>query len=195
MPITVKSSIKYLAIPLIFISGMLLIYLAAYYYLKEEPSQITIAPEENQQESAETKKIDYPAPEFDLQNLNGENVKLSDFKGKIIVLNFWTTWNPAAQDQVVILDSYFQDIKAKENIALLTVNNLENKSAVLNFISRGGYALPVLLDKDGKVGELYGISSLPETFFIDPEGMVKEIFSGVLNKEEVQNKIEGLYTK
>jgi peroxiredoxin len=195
MPLTAKSSIKYLAIPLIFISGMLLIYLAAYYYLKEEPSQIIIAPEENQQEPAEIKKIDYPAPEFELQNLNGENVKLSDFKGKIIILNFWTTWNPAAQDQVVILDSYFQDIKGKENITLLTVNNLENKSAVLNFISRGEYALPVLLDKDGKIGELYGINSLPETFFIDQQGVVKEIFSGVLSKEEVQSKVEGLYTK
>jgi peroxiredoxin len=191
-----KLSAKYLTLLLIFTVGTALIYFSASRYLAETPQeQIDITSETGQKNAMEIKNTDYPAPDFELQDISGSTVKLSDFKDKIVVLSFWVTWNPAAVDQVVILDSYFQEIGNKGNVVLLAVDNLENRSIVLNFIKRGGYNLPVLTDKDGKIGELYGINYLPKTFFINQAGKIKETFTGALSKEEIKNKVEALYSE
>jgi peroxiredoxin len=192
-----KRFIKLLAIPLILIAGTVLIYLAVSQFFKKEPKEeITIGPgEETLKEISEIKKADYLAPDFELLNIQEEKVKLSDFENKIIVLTFWTTWNPAAQDQIAILESYFQEIKESKDIVLLTINNLEDKSIVSNFIKRGDYVLKVLLDEKGEVGESYKISALPATYFINQEGKVKETYIGILSKEEIKNRVEGLYAR
>ena len=179
---------------LILIIGTALIYLAfASFFPEAPPREASFEPV--QEEIAKEQKAEYSAPDFALPDISGEKVKLSDFEGKIIVLTFWTTWNPAAQDQIVILESYFQQIKDNKDIILLTVNNLEDKSVVSNFIKRGEYLLPALLDEEGKVGELYKINSLPATFFINQQGKVKETFVGILNQEEIEKRVEGLYQK
>jgi len=187
-----KGWLKIVLILITLIFGAVLIYLIANQFFKAPPKEITFEPEETKQ-LAENKKIDYLAPDFKLPNIEGEKVKLSDYKDKNIVLTFWTSWNPAAQDQIVILESYYQEIKDKKDIILLTVDNQEDKSVVGNFIRRGGYNLPILLDEDGSVGELYKISTLPAAYFINQKRMVKEIYIGVLNREELKDKIEGLY--
>lgn len=181
----------------VLIVGVVLIYLTAVQFFREvPPKEIVIELEEERVETekmAEVKKIDYLAPDFELPNLEGEKVKLSDYRNKNIILNFWTTWNSAAKDQIVIFESYYQEIKDRKDLVLLAVNSQEHKSVVGGFIRRGQYTLPVLLDEDGRVGELYKIGTLPSTYFINPEGKVKEIYIGVLNKEEIKNKIERLY--
>ncbi len=119
----------------VFIVGVFLIYLVASQFFK------TIGPKEITLESEETiegvKKIDYLAPDFELSNIKEEEIKLSDYENKIIILTFWTTWNPIAQDQLVILESYYQEIIDSKDIVLLTINNQEDKSVVTNFIRRG----------------------------------------------------------
>lgn len=181
----------WLIILLVLIIGLVLIYSIASRFLSKAPPEIAIEIEE---EAAEVPRIDYLVPNFELLDIKGEEVKLSNYQDKIIVLSFWTTWNPAAQDQLVILESYYQDIKDEEGVVLLTINNQEDESVVSNFIRRGEYSLPVLLDQDGEIGELYGISILPATFFINKEGKVKEIYIGILNKEEIEDKAKKLYT-
>lgn len=175
---------------LVLIIGSVLIYFIASRFLIKAPPEITIEAEE----VLEIPKINYPMLDFELPDIEGEKVKLSDYQDKIIILSFWTTWNPAAQDQIVILESYHREIKDKEDVILLTINNQEDKSIVSNFIRRGEYILPVLLDQDGEVGELYGINTLPATFFIDKEGKVKEIYIGILNREEIEDKVKKLYS-
>jgi peroxiredoxin len=182
---------KILITLLVFILGVFLIYLVASQFFKTiEPKEITLEGEETIEG---VKKIDYLAPDFELSNIKEEKIKLSDYENKIIILTFWTTWNPIAQDQLVILESYYQEIIDSKDIVLLTINNQEDKSVVTNFIRRGEYVLPILLDQEGEVGELYKITTLPATFFINKKRMVKEIYIGVLNKQEIKNKVENLY--
>ncbi|MDO8601305.1 MAG: redoxin domain-containing protein [bacterium] len=181
---------------LIFIAGIALLYLVSTQFFKQAPvaEEITfgIIKETAATGTVAVQKTGYLAPSFELANLAGEKVKLSDYKGKIIVLTFWTAWNPSAKDQLAILELYYQEIKNKGDIIILTINSQEDKSAVLNLIGRGEYGLPVLLDEDGKTGELYSISILPATYFISRDGKVKEIYIGVLNREEIKNKAEKL---
>lgn len=176
---------------LILIVGLVLIYLTASQFFTKKPKEIAFESEE----AEEIPEIDYLALNFELPNIKGERVKFNDYQDKIIILNFWTTWNSAAQDQFAILESYYQEIKDKEDVVLLTINSQEDKSVVSNFIRRGEYILPVLLDQDGEISELYKINSLPATFFINKQGRVKETYIGILNKEEINNKVEKLYTR
>ena len=82
----------------IFIAGVFLIYLVASQFFKTmEPKEITLEGEETIEG---VKKIDYLAPDFELSNIKEEEIKLSDYENKIIILTFWTTWNPIAQDQL-----------------------------------------------------------------------------------------------
>jgi peroxiredoxin len=172
-------------------AGIGLIYFTASSFLPEISPQ-TINLETTTEEPSASPKNAYPAPDFTLTDLNGKTVGLNDFSGKIIILNFWTTWNPAAQDQIVILESLYGQIKNDPGVALMAVNNLQNKSLVTNFIRRGGYTLPVLLDEDGKLGELYSITTLPATFFIDKSGRIRDIFIGIINEKEIKERTDKL---
>jgi len=183
--------LKIVLILITLIFGAVLIYLIATQFFKGPTKEITFEPEKTK-ETVEVKKIDYLAPDFKLFDLDGKIVKLSDFRNRIIVLTFWVTWNPVAQDQIAILESYYQDIKDKKDLVLLTINNQEDKSVASNFIRRGGYILPVLLDEDGEVGELYKIKVLPTTYFINKDGFVKEIYIGVMNEGMIQDKVDQL---
>jgi len=183
---------KLLATLTIFIIGIFLIYfITSQFFKKVSPKEITFEPEK--EEIIDDQRIDYLAPDFELLDVEGKKVKLSDYINKMIVLTFWTTWNPAAQDQLAILESYYQEIKDSKDVVLLTINNQEDKNIVSNFIRRGEYILPVLLDESGKVGELYEISTLPATYFINRERKIKEIYVGVLNQEEIKNSVGRLY--
>ena len=138
---------------LVLIGGTFLIYLAAFYFfLQTSTKEISFAPIETATKAAK-EATKHQSPDFVTLNTDGEKIKLSDFRDKIVILTFWTTWNPATQDQITILNSYFQEIKNDPGVVLLTVNNLDDKSAVANFLRRGNYVLPGLLDEDVKIGE------------------------------------------
>jgi peroxiredoxin len=84
-----------------------------------------------------------PAPDFLLPDLQGQVVRLSQLKGKVVLLNFWTTW--CSQD-------------------------VDGQSTVLPYLQEGGLTFPVLLDVRGEVGKKYGVTGYPETFIIDRQG-------------------------
>ena len=120
-------------------------------------------------------------------------MRLSDFrKKKIVVLNFWTTWNPAAEDELMILDNYYQKIKNSPDFAVLAVNNQEDKKIVDNFLRRSGASLPVLYDERGEAGELYKLSILPTTYFINRRGAVADFYVGILSEAEIKDRAEKL---
>ncbi len=132
------------------------------------------------------------SPEFTLNNINGEEVKLDDYRGKVLLLTFWTSWHPIATEQLSILEDFYQKNKDDDQLALLTINNIEAQSTVKNYVNRAELSLPVLLDEDGKVGELYKITAIPLHIFINQKGRIKEIYIGTLSEEEINEKLNRL---
>lgn len=197
---------KILLVLLIFIVGIALLYFAAGKFFKTAPlEEISFEPvseetagqpgsEETAKEASKAPPIDYLAPDFELENTTGEKIKLADYKDKLVVLTFWTTWNPMAKDELATLESYYQEIKNGDDkdIVFLAINSQEDKSVVASFVGRSEYGLPVLLDETGEIGGLYGIATLPATYFINRQGKVKEIYVGMLNKEGIRSRIEKL---
>ena len=117
-------------------------------------------------------KISKPAPDFIAKNIKGETVKLSDFKGKVILLNFWATWCGPCKVEMPSLETLHQRFKSK-NFSLLAISNdMFGAQIVKPFIKANNLTFPVLLDQQLQASNKFGVVSLPTTFMIDPEGNI-----------------------
>ncbi len=112
-----------------------------------------------------------PAPDFSLQNIEGESISLSDYKGKVILLNFWASWCGPCIAEMPSIENLHKTVK-DENIQVVTINLGESKDVVSNFMSKNGYSFNSLLDSDNSVAGIYGIRSIPTTYIINKEGNI-----------------------
>lgn len=126
------------------------------------------------------------APAFSLQDLNGKTVQVGS-NGKITVINFWATWCPPCRAEMPELDAFAEKHKGK--ILFAAVNLRESAETVKGFINKAGFSMPVLLDKDGRVGGKYGIRAIPTTIILDSNGVIKYRKSGRVTSAELEAKI------
>ena len=109
--------------------------------------------------------------DFSLTVLSGGSARLSDYKGKVVILNFWATWCPPCVSEMPSMENLYKQYKDK-GVEILAVDLRENVNTVRQFINNNGYTFPVLLDRDGRVGGLYGVEAIPTTYIIDREGKI-----------------------
>lgn len=126
------------------------------------------------------------APKFSLRNGEGKEIGISEYRGRPIVLLFWASWNAASLDQVSVLDR----VSLPGDVVVLTVNTQEDLVVARKAIERGKYALPVLYDEDGRVGELYAARNLPALYFIDRKGDIRAITVGTISGDMIKQYIE-----
>lgn len=112
-----------------------------------------------------------PSIDFELKNLNGESEKLSDYKGKVVFLNFWATWCGPCQSEMPAMEKVYNELKDKDFV-ILAVDLSEDKDTVRAFIEERNLTFPVLLDKDGQVGAMYDARSIPATYVISRDGNI-----------------------
>jgi peroxiredoxin len=110
-----------------------------------------------------------PPMDFVLADLHGRRVRLSDFKGKVVFLNFWTTWCPQCRVELPALEKLDRRFRNRA-FAMLAVSLGEPASKVSRFVKRQKLSFRVLLDTDGRVGRRFGIHSIPTTIIIDQNG-------------------------
>lgn len=131
--------------------------------------------------SGEKADLDEPAPDFALQDVDGKVVRLSDFRGQTVVLNFWATWcTPCRREFPEFAEAY--DREKNRGLVILAVNLKENLSAVRKFSSDFGAGFPILMDTDGSVASQYRIQGLPVTWFIDREGVTRGQVIGLVTE-------------
>lgn len=172
------------------IIGVILIYLVGTKFLVDTSTiEISLEATSTLGGVGKQKQVNFPAPYFSLPDLSGEVKKLTDYKDKTVILYFWTTWNQSSRDQLTILNSYYTKVSNDPSVGFLAVNSQEDKSVVSNYIRRGGYTIPVVLDEKGDMGELYRISLLPAIFIIGTDGRVKDTYIGVLNEEAIREMV------
>ena len=106
-----------------------------------------------------------------LQDLDGRTVNLSDFKGKIVFLNFWATWCPPCRFEMPSMEKLHNKLKNRDFV-ILAVDLQEPASVVKEFFKEFNLSFTALLDSDGKVGAVFGVISIPTTFILDKEGKI-----------------------
>ncbi|OEH93528.1 thiol-disulfide oxidoreductase ResA [Bacillus solimangrovi] len=129
------------------------------------------------------------APDFILENLQGEKVQLSDYEGKGIFLNFWGTWCKPCEKEMPYMENLYPEYSAKD-VEILAVNVGESKLAVEKFKERFGLSFPILLDKDGEVVDAFGINPLPTTVLLNKEHEVVDTITGTLTEEMIRAHME-----
>lgn len=134
-----------------------------------------------------------PAADFTLKDANGNSVKLSDYRGKVVLLNFWATWCGPCQLEIPWFIEFQQEYKSKGLQVLGVSMDDEGWSAVKPYIAQHKINYPIVLGNDS-VSQLYGgIDSLPTTFIIDQEGRIAyPPHIGLVGKNEYLSEIQGL---
>jgi peroxiredoxin len=113
-----------------------------------------------------------PAPDFTFSDLEGRKVSLSDFRGKVVLVNIWATWCPPCRDEMPSMQKLYERFKGK-NFEILAVSIDGNAhEAVAPFVQKLHLTFPVLLDPKGKTEGLYRITGVPESFIVDREGIL-----------------------
>ena len=124
------------------------------------------------------KTPDSLAPDFTLSDLDGKNVTLSKFRGKVVLLNFWNTWCGPCRAEMPSLNNLFLELKDK-GLIVLSISIDTSEEPVRAFISERKIVFPVLMDKKQKVyAKKYFLYGLPVTFLIDKKGIIVEKFIG-----------------
>lgn len=123
------------------------------------------------------------APDFQLNNINGEPLSLSDFKGQVILLNFWASWCGPCISEMPSIETLYKETKDSD-IKIIAVNIGESVETAGNFIKDKGYTFETLFDPDNKIATLYGVRSIPTTYIIDKNG---NIVAGKLGAYEWDN--------
>ena len=119
-------------------------------------------------------RIGNQAPDFQLPSLDGQTVSLSNFQGKPVLINFWTTWCPPCRAEMPFIQQIFKDEEwSDKGLVILAINIGESPSTVKRFIESYGFSFPVLLDTRGDVALKYGIRPIPVSFFIDKDGIIQ----------------------
>jgi len=136
-------------------------------------------------------KYKLEVPDFELKDVYGNKINLLDYKGKIIFVNFWTSWCDSCLFEIPDLNEINNEYKDKD-VVILAISVMETETTIGNFVEAYDYGLKFLLDLDGEVAKLYGAEGYPTTFVIDKNGKLYDKKSDSIDKKYLIDTINKL---
>lgn len=118
-----------------------------------------------------------PAPDFTLKSASGENVRLAEQRGKVVMLNFWASWCGPCRKEMPLLDDLYQRY-SKAGFMFYGINVEQDSAAAKKLLEELGVSLPVLFDPESKASRLYNIDAMPTTVVIDKSGEIRYVNRG-----------------
>ena len=133
-------------------------------------------------------RIGAPAPDFEWTSLDGQTLRLSTYRGKVVVVNFWATWCPPCREEMPTL----QRVAASEpDVIVLEVDLMEPGDKARSFLdSLGLDRLQPVLDGDGATTRRFGVLSLPSTFFVDKTGVIRHLELTAMSEAQIRTGIQ-----
>ena len=141
--------------------------------------------------------VGHPAPNFSLALLRSDTSKielsLSNFKGKPVVLNFWASWCDPCKEEAPLLENAWKQMQALgKDVVFLGIDYQDSSSNSLSFLQLNRITYPTVVDADGSVATRYGLTSLPETVFINRNGTVTSKVSRQLTAQALSSGIQSI---
>ena len=130
-------------------------------------------------------------PDLTLQTLDGRSVSLRDLQGKALVVNFWATWCPPCRMEMPDLQAFYQ-AHLDEDVVVVAINAGEAVSLVQPFVDENNLTFDVLLDPDMRAMTAFRVASLPTSFFVDRQGLIRERHGGALTLAEIESSMAPL---
>jgi peroxiredoxin len=132
------------------------------------------------EENRDKPKPGYYAPDFTLDSIDGKKYKLSDFRGKVVFVNFWATWCPPCKEEIPSMGQLYKDLSG-EGLVMLAISVDNDEEVLRKFVKNHNVPFPVLLDPEKKVYNLYKATGVPETHLINKLGMIEGSRIGSFN--------------
>lgn len=129
------------------------------------------------------------APDFELNTLAGETVRLSDYRGQRVIVNFWATWCPPCRAEI----PDFQKVYDQEDVVILAVNLTESETSenkVTEFVDDFEMTFPVLMDEKSNVSTRYRVQAYPTSYMIDSNGRIQFLAMGAMNYDQMVQQLE-----
>ncbi len=132
------------------------------------------------------------AEDFVVKDINGNNVALSDFKGKPVVVNFWASWCPPCKTEMPFFNEVYKEVGSEVEFMMIDLvdGSRETEAKGKAFIKDNGYIFPVYFDIDQSAAITYSIYSIPTTVFIDKSGQIVQTHTGILTKSALLAEID-----
>ena len=138
--------------------------------------------------AVDTPVVGRPAPDFDLQTLDGGRLSLAELRGSPVVVNFWASWCIPCREEAPLLTAAARDYEG-QGLRVVGIVYQDNAASARDFMDRYSQTYPGLLDPDGRTAIDYGVFGIPETFFIDRDGIVRSRQVGPVTKEGLDRQI------
>ncbi len=132
-------------------------------------------------------ELNKPAPDFTLKSMSGENVKLSELRGNVVMINFWASWCGPCRQEMPLLDEFYKKY-SKLGFVLLGVNVEEDSSKAANYLKEVPVSFPILYDNTNAVSKMYDIDAMPSTVLVDRNGNMRFLHRGYKPGDENEYK-------
>ena len=141
---------------------------------------------------AETEPSKVEAPDFTVENANGEEVKLSDYVGKPIVLNFWASWCSPCKSEMPEFNEAWEELDGEVQFLMVNMTDgaRETVDTAKEYVEGQGFSFPVFFDTESEAAMAYSAYSLPTTYFIDAEGYVVARAVGAIDRDTLQTGLD-----
>jgi peroxiredoxin len=169
-----------------FVLGFVLLMAALFLIPSKEPSGTL--PEEYSSIPAE---VNYAAPELALENLNGGTEALTDYRGKVVLVNNWATWCPPCKAELPTLVAFYNE-HAADGFVIIGIEAGEPANQVVPFAEQYQITYPVWLDPDHLSGQAFGNSNLPNSYVIDRTGTIRLAWTGQISREMLDKYVTPL---
>ena len=140
-------------------------------------------------------QVGFSAPDFTLDDLNGNPIKLSDLRGRVVVLNLWASWCPPCRAEMPAMDAVYRAHRDK-GLVVIGINPTfqDSEPDARAFVQQLSIDFPIVFDRDGATSrDRYNLQAMPTTFFVGRDGLIRDIvFGGPMTRALINSKIEKL---
>lgn len=142
----------------------------------------------NRTSPSELPEVGRSLPDINLPDLDGNIVRLSDYRGRPVLINFWATWCPPCRTEMDDLEAFYYEHQ-EEGLMILAINSGESREVAAEFAKEAGLSFSVLLDEDYSISDRWLINNLPTSILVGRDGVVKVIHIGLFRAEQMDEEL------